>query len=80
MRDSTIIRSMQFESSINSLSKSCSQIEGVDLGQKPPGASISNQNFITDVVHQIDKEHSVPIKDSKFLQDGKNVKFINGEC
>lgn len=73
---------MQFESSKNCLSKSCSQVEGVDLGQKPrpPGASISNQNFITDIVHQIDKEHSVPIKDSKFLQDGINVKFINGKC
>lgn len=77
MRDSTIIRSTQFESSINCLSKSCSQVEG---GQKPPGASISNQNFITDIVHQIDKEHSVPIKDSKFLQDGIYVKFINDKC
>lgn len=73
---------MQFESSKNCLSKSCLQVEGVDLGQNHDHQVhlFQTKNFITDIVHQIDKEHSVPIKDSKFLQVGIKVEFINGKC
>ncbi len=97
MRDSTTLKSMQLESSLVFLSKSCSQCDSVDLvkthrvyllltdkkksvqkykldqnfGRKFTidsslfNASMpcfANKKFTTNIVHQIDKVHSVPIK------------------